>query len=205
MRRLHPVGVQEQFIASGEYHTIQSFQQWTIHSVGEGYLVRSETRLVNGYNIDEVLLSDTYDLVRLNREEYIGNLRQQKLSVFVDEKHISTMQWTQEASETLQVERYYENWHVFYQSKWFDYPMPYVMCGFMVLDMANLAKFTTIGLGEDAVQVLGQDTLTLTHKTITVTGYTIRGWQYWLDEHHLPIKIVTPEQQEIRVSNYAHR
>jgi hypothetical protein len=78
MRRLHAVGAAEVFVASGTYIAPQAAtEQWTIHAVGAGRLVRADHADAHGYTLHEVLVDEQGLVIRHNAEAFDARGRRQ--------------------------------------------------------------------------------------------------------------------------------
>jgi hypothetical protein len=217
MRRIHPVGINEVFVASGEYHASSYAdlrQMWTVHApTPDGYLVRVDSQNAEGYDLEELVIDKSFGVMRLNRESFQktpqGFVRYQKMSCHFAPRHISQSVWSHNDPEAIVRETTYEDDVTFMLKRWQDHYYPYVVYGWILRDLLQIPSMIDIlQMGDKAVAIpvlVGEETLKIGTQELPAQKYRWLTTEIWLDTHAIPLKIEEVGGNIMTLHNYAHK
>jgi hypothetical protein len=217
MRRIHPVGINEVFVASGEYHTslyADLRQTWQVHApTPNNYLVRVDSQNDEGYDLEELVIDKSFGVMRLNRESFQktpqGFVRYQKMSCHFAPRHISQSVWSHDDPEAIITETTYDDDVTFMLKRWQEHYYPFVAYGWMLHNLLQIPTMIDIlQMGDKAVAIpilLGEDMLTIGNKQLSAQKYQWVVSKIWLDTHGIPLRIEETSGNTITLHNYAHK
>jgi hypothetical protein len=202
MRRLHAVGAAEVFVGSGTYIAPQAAtQQWTIHGVGTGRLVRADHADARGYTLHEVLLDERGMVIRHNAEAFDARGRRQHKRTVVaadDGLHLAVV-----GADTHDQSLPADASTVYVPDVW-------LVWGLMIRATSQMMPLAMLDsrLQQAAPPVWqGAQTLEAGGKRLDVDVYRFMAHELWLDGPGVPRRMrpLAAPEQEITLKNYAYR